>query len=134
MNSHRFSNGELILLQDDIAEVIADDGVEIDLVMIGEFHEFLINHVRAPFSLLVNKRNSYSFTLEAQKYLYSLETINAVAVVAYNKASEDTARALLNYPGNPDFEGRVFNTREEALAWLQNKQQQINPQDNGETA
>ncbi|BFM14773.1 hypothetical protein R50073_09560 [Maricurvus nonylphenolicus] len=124
MNSHRFTYGELIIQQDDIVEVIADDGIEIDLAMIGEFHEFLINNMQAPFALLINKRNSYSFTLEAQKYLYALEQINAVAVVAHNKASEDTAQALLDYPGNPDFEGKVFDNREDALNWLKNKQNQ----------
>jgi len=122
----KLSFGKVTLIYDDIAEVVANDGVEVTIEMIGEFHEFLINQMSRPFMLLINKRNSYSFTLEAQRYLYSLPDLYAVAVIAYNKASEETAKGILNFSPPELFQSKVFADRSSALEWLLIRQKEKN--------
>jgi hypothetical protein len=114
----KFSFGEVTLISDDIAEVVANDGVEVTIEMIGEFHELLINQMSRPFMMLVNKRNCYSFTLEAQQYIYSLPDLYAVAVVAYSKVGEETAKGILNFSPPELFQSKVFADRSSALEWL----------------
>ena len=43
MSRHRLSFGEIIILKPNLAEVIVDDGIEMDLKMVEEYHEFLLN-------------------------------------------------------------------------------------------
>ncbi len=122
MITYELSFGKVILIQDDIAEVIVDEGVEFDIVMVGEYHEFLIDHLKHPFSLLINKLHSYSYTFEAQQYLGDLTEINAMAVVSYTKASEITTKSLASMPKESTWDLKIFKKREIALKWLEVKQ------------
>jgi len=122
MITYNLSFGKIILLQEDIAEVIVDEGVEFTIVMVGEYHEFLIDHMKHPFSLLINKLHSYSYTFEAQKYLADLSEINAIAVVSYSKATEITTKSLAAIPKERPMNLKIFKERHIALKWLEVKQ------------
>ena len=50
--------------------------------MVAQYHEFLLSHLQAPFALLINKVNAYSYDFDAQEKLATLEQISATAVVA----------------------------------------------------
>jgi len=52
------------------------------LDMVEEYHAFLLAHLVSPFSLLINKINSYSYNFDAQINLATLKEIKAMAVVA----------------------------------------------------
>tara|TARA_R110000796_G_scaffold120962_4_gene235115 strand:+ start:492 stop:698 length:207 start_codon:yes stop_codon:yes gene_type:complete len=56
MKSHRLSFGEIIILKDNLAEVIINEGVLMDIKIVEDYHQFLLTHLKAPFSLLINKR------------------------------------------------------------------------------
>lgn len=60
MDLYELSFAKIIILRDDIAEVMINDGVLMDVDMVAKYHEFLLAHLHAPFSLLINKINSYS--------------------------------------------------------------------------
>ena len=121
MTKFKLSFCEIILLEKDIAEVIVDDGVEINLSMVEEYHTFLLDKMAHPFSLLINKKNSYSYTFEAQLQLATLTQINVMAVVAYTKISEISTKNLVSLPREKLWQLEIFNDRELALAWLHNK-------------
>lgn len=118
MNLHVLPFARITILEEDLAEVVVNHGVEMDLDMVNEYHQFLIAHLNAPFSLLINKENSYSYNFDAQEHLATLEEIKAMAVVAYNTASQKTTEGLLEIPRAIDWNLKIFDDRTDALNWL----------------
>ena len=118
MDLHELPYAKIIILQDNIAEVMINDEVKMDLEMVEHYHEFLLSHLRPPFSLLINKINSYSYDFDAQLKLATLKEINAMAVVAYNRITRITTEALALYPRSEKWNLKVFSNRDEALNWL----------------
>ena len=108
----------IIKLREDIAEVIINEGVEMDLDMVNQYHEYLLSHFDAPFSLLINKVNSYSYTFEAQMALATLKEINVMAVVVYSRAAKFSTEDLEARPRPIDWNMNIFSNRDEALTWL----------------
>ena len=125
MKEFTLSFGKITLLQDDIAEVIVNDMVEMSLPMVAEFHDFLINHLTTPFSLLINKKNSYTYTFDAQLELGNLPQINVLAVVAYNQCTESTTKDLINIPRERPWNVRIFDDRMTAYRLLEEQQNEL---------
>ena len=122
MDLHELSFAKIIILRDDIAEVMINDGVRMNEEMVEQYHDFLLSHLRAPFSLLVNKINSYTYDFHAQEKLATLKEINAMAVVAYNRVTKLTTETLASYPRDVKWNLEIFSNRDEALAWLLSEQ------------
>ena len=72
MELHELPFARIIILHEDIAEVIIDEGVQMDSAMVDRYHGFLLSHMCAPFSLLINKVNSCTCDFEAQEKLATL--------------------------------------------------------------
>ncbi|WP_291621956.1 hypothetical protein [Colwellia sp.] len=114
------------MLSDSIAEVIVNEGVEMNLAMVSQFHEFLLAHLQSPFSLLINKENAYSYDFDAQVTIGNLTEIHAMAVVAYNQATKiSTTYMLESIPRPVAWNLRIYSDREVALNWLQLEQAQF---------
>ena len=122
MDLYELPFAKIIILRDDIAEVMINDGVELDVNMVEQYHDFLLTHLQAPFSLLINKVNSYTYDFQAQAKLATLEEINAMAVVAYNRITEITTQTLASYPREIEWNLKIFSNRDDALAWLISEQ------------
>ena len=123
MNVHELSFSKIILLSESIAEVIINEGVELDEKMVEQYHEFLLSHLIAPFSLLINKVNSYSYNFGAQINLATLKEINAMAVVTYNRPAEVATHNLaIAVPRPVEWNLKVFSNRDKALDWLKIEQ------------
>ena len=122
MDLHELPFAKIIILRDDIAEVMINDGVRMNEEMVERYHDFLLSHLRAPFSLLVNKINSYTYDFHAQEKLATLKEINAMAVVAYNRVTKITTETLASYPRDVKWNLEIFSNRDEALAWLLSEQ------------
>lgn len=118
MDLHELPFAKIIILQDDIAEVMINEGVEMDDNMVNDYHDFLLSHLHAPFSLLINKINSYTYNFNAQINLATLKEINVMAVVAYNRITRVTTETLATYPRSKRWNLKVFTNRDEALNWL----------------
>ncbi len=119
---------KIFILHDDIAEVIVNEGIEMDVRMVEQYHDFLLSHLRPPFSLLVNKINSYTYDFQAQIKLATLTQINAMAVVAYNHLTQVTTDTLASYPRSEKWNLKVFSNRDEAIVWLLSEQKISNNQ------
>ena len=123
METHQLSFANINILRPDIAEVIVNEDIEMDLTMVAEYHQFLQTHLTSPFSLLINKINAYSYTFEAQTQLATISEINAMAVVIYSKSAALATtylnnNSLRNHPWNLE----IFTDRKSALLWLENQQ------------
>jgi hypothetical protein len=119
MKSYKLSFGTIVLLSNKIAEVIVDEGVVMDEIMVDEYHDFLLNNLDAPFSLLINKKNSYTYTFGAQKVIANLNEIKAMGVVTKTSGAVMSTETLMNVNDNVFKNIQMFNKREEALEWLE---------------
>ena len=99
---------QLKLLRDDIVEVIINEGVEMDLDMVMEYHEFLLAHLKAPFSVLVNKLNSYTYTFDAQMKIGTLNNIKALAFVSYTNITDVSTKNLASLPRPKEWNFKMF--------------------------
>ena len=120
MICYKLSFGTISLLSNNLAEIIADDGIVIDEAMVDGFHDFLLSNLDAPFLLLINKKNSYCYTFEAQKTIISLKEIKAIAVVLGTPGALMSTETLLDMNKNSHCNLQMFNLRDEALNWLEN--------------
>ena len=125
MDVHELPFAKIIILREDIAEVIVDEGVQMDSAMVERYHGFLLSHLCAPFSLLINKLNSYTYDFEAQEKLATLEEINVMAVVAYSRVTELVTETLVSVPRVVEWNLRIFSNRESALHWLLARQDEV---------
>jgi len=119
MKVYRLSFGQINIIEPNLAEVIIDDEVVMDVEMIDEYHEFLLSYLKAPFSLLVNKCNSYTYTFEAQRMIASLNEIKAMAVVTHTAITEMSTSVLITMNQDKNWNIKLFQKREDALNWLQ---------------
>ena len=125
MDKYRLPFADINILRDDIAEVLVDDGIEMDVKMVQQYHDFLLSHLKPPFALLINNIHSYSYEFHAQEIIGSLEEINAMAVVAYNRTTKITTEMLASYPRKRKWNLKIFENRDEALAWLLSEQSKL---------
>ena len=118
MNTHQLSFGTIVVLDRHTAEVIVNEGVEMDLGAVHEYHTFLADRLQPPFCLLINKLNGYTYTFEAQLELGNLKGICAMAVLTYNRATRVSTENLAALPRTQPWNIRLFEERDTALAWL----------------
>lgn len=91
-----------------------------DSEMVDQYHKFLLSHLSHPFSLLVNKINSYTYDFDAQIKLATLKEISAMAVVTYSRKAElATDYLAFSVPREVEWNMKTFSNRDEALNWLQ---------------
>jgi len=126
MEKYDLPFAKIILLRNDIAEVIINDGIEMDLAMVNEYHKFLLSHLKAPFSLLINKINSYSYNSEALEKIATLKEINFMAVVSYKNSTTITTKYLVSFPRDVEWNLEIFSNRGDALDWLKSRQHESN--------
>ena len=102
MDLYELSFAKIIILRDDIAEVMINDGVEMDTGMVDQYHVFLLTHLQAPFSLLINKVNSYTYTFEAQEKLAEAKELHQqvqqrLEEIGAEVRDEDVVRLFLDH-------------------------------------
>jgi len=123
MTKHKLSFGKAVILQPDIAEIVVDEGIEMNMAMVSEYHNWISDHLSDPCMVLINKINSYSYDFDAQRNLANLEQIKAIAVVAYDKAAEITTKILAEQPHKITWNYKIFKNRDNALSWLRLQKQ-----------
>ncbi len=121
MKEYKLAFGTIIILEEQLAEVIIDEGVVIDEVVLDICHDFLLSYFKASFSILLNKKNSYSYTFEAQKILFNLKEVHRVAVLAATSGAYMSAETLIKMNESNHLNMQLFEKREYALEWLESK-------------
>ena len=118
MNTYQLSFGTLAVLDEHTAEVIVDEGEELDLAAVDEYHAFLATHLKPPICLLINKLNGYTYTFEAQLKIGDINGLCAMAILTYNRASRVSTQNMAALPRQTQWNMEIFEERETALAWL----------------
>ena len=125
MELHELSFCKIIILREDIAEIIVNDDIEIDMEMVGQYHEFLLSHLTSPFSVLINRINSYTHSFDAQMKIGTLPELNAIGVVSYNRTTDIVSKGMASLPRNKEWNFNIFSRRDEALAWVESEQDNV---------
>ncbi|GAA3610144.1 hypothetical protein Q4Q39_16715 [Flavivirga amylovorans] len=120
MKSYELSFGTIFIIRNNLAEVIAKEAILMDEIKVVELHDFLLDNLEPPFSLLVNKKHSYSYTFQAQRKIAHLKGLHALAIVIGTSGALMSTETLLNVNGNIYKNIQVFQDREKALVWLNN--------------
>lgn len=111
--------GEILVLNKNLAEVIINEGIVMDMDMVNEYHSFLLENFEAPFSLLVNKKYAYTYTFEAQREIANLPEIKSMAVVTHRYLTHMATDFLININSDNNWKIKLYRLREEALDWLE---------------
>lgn len=127
MSEHQLPFGVIRIIHGDIAEVIIDEGTIMDAKMVAQYHEFLLNNLTPPFSLLINKVNSYNYIFKSHRELAPLKEINAIALVIY-KSSKIATELLASYPRKEKWKFNTFTDCDTALHWLEEEQYPVRGQ------
>lgn len=120
---HRSSFAYFNIISESIVEVIIDDGIEMTLEMVEEYHDFIVKHMPGEFGLLVNRLNHYSYSYEAQLSVSSSDKMKAIAFVYYDEESKKSSLKLHKNRINDGWNFQLFAGLElgwqEALGWLE---------------
>lgn len=114
---YQLSFGYFILHEGNVAEVVANDGIEMTLEMIEECHAFIDQHISGGFGLLVNSINKYTYSYEARLSIASYENMVAIAFVYYNIEAKQNFIDLQKTRSIDDWSYRLFSGLE--LGWQQ---------------
>jgi len=126
MKSYKLSFATINILRNDIAEFIINAGIEVNLTQVREADEFLISHLQAPFSLMFNKLNNYSYSFEAQMKMGDIKQLNAIAIVSYSATSDLSTDALkFAIPRDKEWNLKRFSDKPHALEWLKQEQENL---------
>ncbi len=115
---HRLPFATLIRLDAHIAELIVDQGQELDVAMVTKLHNWWFDNLETPFSILVNRINSYSIAPDAQFILGSLPELKAIAVIVYSSNSKRVVDTLSDIPREFPWSMKCFSNRQLALEWV----------------
>ncbi len=111
--------GKVNIINNAIAEAIIDESVVMTADKLKTFHDALLSHFTSqPFSLLINKENSYTYDFEAQLNVGSLDQIDKTAVVAYSQISKLATRVIMSINQNKNWNVKMFEDRQDAIDWL----------------
>lgn len=118
MKGYKLSFGEIIVHSNNIAEIIIAEGVIMCERKVDELHDFLLGTLAAPFRVLINKRNAYSYSFEAQKIIVNLKEIEAIAFAVYSPSALMSIETIMNVNDRNDWNVKMFRSQEAALIWL----------------
>lgn len=119
MEQYRLSFCNAIKLNANLAEFIVDEGVELNLARVDEYHDWIETNLQSPYLLLVHKLNAYHYDFAAQQKVSTLPGIKAVAFVVYSNISKTVTQIMLSMPREAEWDYRIFDNREQALSWLE---------------
>lgn len=115
------AGGKIIKLDDDLAEVIVSDGLEVTAEMVDGARQLLIEHFHCPCRVLINRKNSYHYNFDAQQRLADMDCVHSVAILSHTRAGEITAKIVQMFPGKGTWKVSFFADRKSALAWLETR-------------
>lgn len=119
MARHELTFADINILDANLAEIVVHEGVEMDKSKFDEFIAFLATELQAPYGVLVNKINSYTYTFDLQQQLSAVVGIKATAVVTYSVASKSSTQMLKMMAPEPSkWNMQIFTDRNAALNWL----------------
>ncbi|TKB46745.1 hypothetical protein [Thalassotalea mangrovi] len=131
---YTLSFGYINIINDNIAEVLVDEGVEMSLEMCEEYDEFLHSHFHGPYAVLVNRIHNYKMSYETRLHIASHQDLVAIGVVSYNNHDSDEVAKLLQQRKIDNLNLKEFHGldmgRGKAIAWLERELSTVNANTN----
>ena len=118
MTLHDLSFGRIEIVREDIAELTIDEAVEVDLEHVKELHAFVLQHLKSPFGLMINRISSYAYSFEAQQKLADLEPLAAIAIVTRNQSGQLASEQVAEIYPEDGWNMRLFTEYQAAYDWL----------------
>ncbi len=122
IKKYRLSFCNINILTDNIAEVIIDNNIVVTIEMVEEHDDFLCTIFNGDFGVLVNKVNTYSYTLEAKLIMGSIESMKAIASVNYSPDGTQSSQDIKDRRSNDSLNLKSFSGYEmgwqRAYDWL----------------
>lgn len=115
---HRLSFCKLQIIDQNIVEVMLDEGVEISGQMVDEFFDAITGKMNEEISILLDKATNYSYKFDALIQLSELTKIQNIGVVTYGSVSRSSAIFMMERFNKSNKNVELFENREDALAWL----------------
>ena len=115
---HRLSFCRLQIIDQNIVEIILDDGVEISGQMVDEFFAAIEGKMNSQISILLDKATQYSYTFDALIKLSESTKIRNIGVITYDALSRSSAIYMMERFNKSKKTVELFESREDALAWL----------------
>ncbi|BCD99880.1 hypothetical protein [Marinagarivorans cellulosilyticus] len=115
---HRLSFCRLQIIDQNIVEIILDDGVEISGQMVDEFFAAIEGKMNSQISILLDKATQYSYTFDALIKLSESTKIRNIGVITYDALSRSSAIYMMERFNKSKKNVKLFESREDALAWL----------------
>ena len=121
MNNNHLSFCYITNITDNITEVKIDEDIVVDEPMVDEYHNWLEQHHRGAFGVLVDKTNHYTYTFEAQLKLGQIENMQAAAFFVKDHSAEVATQALMGIKKRRQIPNNTFYDHQEAIEWLQDQ-------------
>ena len=120
MKSYNLSFGVIRVLGKNRAEVIVNEGVDMGVLQVKEYLNFLSTHLELPFSVIVNRKYTYTYTytFEAQKLIVNNDKIKNLAVIVSSSGGLLASETLLSLNEKSKWNTKFFRTRADAILWL----------------
>lgn len=115
---HKLSFCRINIIEKNIAEVVVKGKVEVTALMIDELLLFIEDHMSGEISFILNKVISYTYSFDALVKFSLSDVIKNLAVVAYGDNSAAFSNYLKNNFNKSNKTIKVFNSREDAIAWM----------------
>ena len=109
----------ILIIDKNIVEVILNEGIEINPTMVDEFFTYIADKMNGVISILLNKATKYSYNFEALMQLSVSTKIRHMGVVVYDSIAVSSVNFLNERYNESQKNVKIFKTREDALAWLQ---------------
>jgi hypothetical protein len=117
VNSVRFNGGVIHFPDENFAEIIVDEGVEVQSNTLREVNELLSSSKNSPKKLLVNKVHNYSYSFECQFQLL-IPSAELIAVVIYEDSSKKIMESVLTAFSYSPEKIKIFSSYGQAKKWL----------------
>ena len=118
---HQLSFCEIEQLSDNTFEVTTAEGAVIDEKCAKEANDFWLKLRKEPFSLLVNNRNSFSFSFTGSVEIGKNPLRKKTAILLGNNKTESQLAMTLDLKKTVNFseETCCFHDRAKAIEWLE---------------
>jgi len=115
MEKYRLSFAQINIINDCIAEVIFDEGIDISIEMMEEVEILISNFFKNNFGIIVNKIYSYTYSLGATLNMGSMERMKSIAVINYTKEGIAITQDIVNIRATDKLNIKQFHGLE--LGW-----------------
>ncbi len=110
---------QVAVLNNRVAEITFNEGIELQVHHLQALNKYLLAILTSPYGMLINKKNSYSYAFDTQRFMGKSEGLGALAVVTHDAAAKVNVHLIKNMPRKHEFNMEIFDNYQSAFSWLE---------------